>query len=96
VDYVEMLGSEQLVHFTIDAPRVREEAELQDQSLTGTETGTEQGEIIAASVAEGVARIDPRSEIRARDRTVFGVDVERIHFFDPDSGTAIAPGIAAP
>jgi hypothetical protein len=45
----------------------------------------------AASVAEGVARIDPRSAIRTRGRAVFGVDVERLHFFDPATGAAIAP-----
>ncbi len=88
VEYVEVLGSEQQAHFTIDAPRVREEFELRDQ----LSTGAEQGEIIAASVAEGVARIDPRSRIEAGDRAVLGVDVERIHYFDPASGTAIAPG----
>ena len=59
-----------------------------------SEAGRE-GEIVAASVAEGVARIDPRSGIRARERAVFGVDVQRIHFFDPDSGAAIASATAA-
>jgi hypothetical protein len=40
-------------------------------------------------VAEGVARIDPRSQIHAREQAVFNVDVQRLHFFDPDSGAAI-------
>ncbi len=88
VDYVEVLGSEQLVHFTIDARKVREEV---------LPAGADQGEIVAASVAEGVARIDPRSAIRTRGPAVFGVDVERLHFFDPATGTAIAPaGALAP
>ena len=91
VDLVEVLGSEQLVHFTIDAPGVRGEMEEQDESLAGAGGGAGEGEIVAASVAEGVARIDPRSGIRAGQRAVFGVDVRRIHFFDPDSGAAIAP-----
>ena len=82
VDYVEILGSEQLVHFTIDARRVRDETQQAD---------ADQGEIVAASVAEGVARIDPRSVIQARSRVVFGVDVERLHFFDPATGVTIAP-----
>ena len=82
VDYVEVLGSEQLVHFTIDARKVREET---------VPAGADQGEIVAASVAEGVARIDPRSAIRTRGRATFGVDVERLHFFDPETGAAIAP-----
>jgi multiple sugar transport system ATP-binding protein len=88
VDYVEVLGSEQLVHFTIDARKVREET---------VPVGADQGEIVAASVAEGVARIDPRSAIRTRGRAVFGVDMERLHFFDPAAGAAIAPaGALAP
>jgi multiple sugar transport system ATP-binding protein len=82
VDYVEVLGSEQLVHFTIDARRVRDETQQAD---------ADQGEIVAASVAEGVARIDPRSVIQARSRVVFGVDVERLHFFDPATAVTIGP-----
>jgi multiple sugar transport system ATP-binding protein len=89
VDYVEMLGSEQLVHFTIDAPRVREESELREQRAGGAE----QGEIVAASVAQGVARIDPRAQIQPRDQAVFSVDVERMHFFDPATGDAISPAV---
>lgn len=91
VDLVEVLGSEQLVHFTIDAPRVRGELEVPDQSLAGAKAEAEEGEIVVGSVAEGVARVDPRSGIGARARAVFGVDVQRIHFFDPDSGAAIVP-----
>ena len=86
VDYVEVLGSEQLVHFTIDAPRVRDESDL-----AGAAGDADEGEIVAASVSEGVARVDPRSAIRSRGQAVFGVDVERLHFFDPASGDAIAP-----
>jgi len=41
-------------------------------------------------VAEGVARIDPRSAIRTHGPAVFGVDVERLHFFDLATGAAIA------
>jgi multiple sugar transport system ATP-binding protein len=86
VDYVEVLGSEQLVHFTIDARRVRDESDAR-----GEASDADQGEIVAASVSEGVARVDPRSAIPSRGRTVFGVDVERLHFFDPATGDAIAP-----
>jgi multiple sugar transport system ATP-binding protein len=56
------------------ARRVRDETQQAD---------ADQGEILAASVAEGVARIDPRSAIQSRSRVVFGADVERLHFFDP-------------
>ena len=43
-----------------------------------------------------MARIDPRSQIKARDQAVFSVDIKQLHFFDPDSGTAIAAAAAAP
>jgi hypothetical protein len=57
----------------------------------------DQGEIVAASVAEGVARTDPRSAIRTRGPAVFSVDVGRLHFFDPETGEAIRPaGALAP
>jgi multiple sugar transport system ATP-binding protein len=90
VDFVEMLGSEQLVHFTIDAPRVREESELREQAAAGTD----QGEIVAASVAQSVARADPWAPIRAREKVTFGVDVARLHFFDPETGDAITAAAA--
>ena len=96
VQLVEVLGSEQLVHFHLDAPRVREEAELRGQlhAEPGLSTATvameSQGEIVAATVASGVARVDPRATIRAHAPVVLAVDVERLHFFDPASGTAIS------
>ena len=48
-----------------------------------------QGEIVAAAVASGVARVDPRAKIRPHASAVLAVDVERLHFFDPATGTAI-------
>ena len=95
VQLVEVLGSEQLVHFRLDAPRVREEAELRGQlsaepdPSTATVAMESQGEIVAATVASGVARVDPRATIRAHAPAVLAVDVERLHFFDPATGTAI-------
>ena len=85
VEFVEVLGSEQLVHFTMDARRVREESELRGQAAPAAE----QGEIVAASVTEAVARIAPRAQIQPRGRTVFALDVERLHYFDPATGLAI-------
>jgi hypothetical protein len=75
VQLVEVLGSEQLVHFQLDAP-----ANVAAES---------QGEIVATAVASGVARIDPRARIRPHTPAVLAVDVERLHFFDPASGLAI-------
>jgi multiple sugar transport system ATP-binding protein len=76
VELVEALGSELLVHFTIDAKRVVAEGALdEDEQLT--------------LGGEGVARVDPRSHAKPGDRVRFVVDVERAHFFDTD-GSVIA------
>ena len=48
-----------------------------------------QGEIVAATAASGVARIDPRARIRPHTPAVLAVDVERLYFFDPATGLAI-------
>ena len=77
VDLVEALGSELLVHFTIDAPKVRAE---------GAHEADE--EELAASGA-GVARVDPRAPIKAGDRARFLVDTSRMQFFDPETDAAI-------
>jgi multiple sugar transport system ATP-binding protein len=93
VQLVEVLGSEQLVHFHLDAQRVREESELRGQLSAAQEAANvaaeSQGEIVAAAAASGVARIDPRARIRPHTPAVLAVDVERLHFFDPATGLAI-------
>ncbi len=82
VDLVEALGSELLVHFRIDARRVRAEG-VSDASAD------ELGESELAAHGEGVARFDPREQVKPGERLHLGVDVERLHFFDPVSGDAI-------
>ncbi|MHB1712621.1 MAG: ABC transporter ATP-binding protein [Acidimicrobiales bacterium] len=77
VDLVEALGSELLVHFTIDAQRVR------------TEAGAEDEEDQFASRGAGVARVDPRVPIKPGDASRFAVDVDRMQFFDPGTTKAI-------
>jgi hypothetical protein len=86
VHLVEVLGSEQLVHFTLDARRVRDEAEL---SGYGPEAGAGPDGVTATEVASGVARVGPRARVRAHGRAELTVDVERLHFFDPETGLAI-------
>jgi multiple sugar transport system ATP-binding protein len=76
VDLVEALGSELLVHFSIDAVRV-------------TAEGVQEEDEQMASGGEGVARVDPRAPLKPGNRARFVVDVERMQFFDPNSGLAI-------
>jgi multiple sugar transport system ATP-binding protein len=78
---VEMLGSELHVFFSVDATPVRGTAAA---SSAGGQVG-----LLADSEPNGVARVGPRSQIRAGSKVEFSVDTERLHFFDPDTGRAI-------
>jgi multiple sugar transport system ATP-binding protein len=94
VEIVEALGSEKLVHFRVDAGRVQAPGMLaaDDEAEDAASLGA--GEIGAAALTAGVARVVPTSTIRAGERASFVVDTERLHLFDPSSGTAIRGGRA--
>ena len=77
VDLVEELGAELMVHFTVDARRVRAE---------GTASADEDA---VAHSGEGVARVDPDSTVKVGERATFAIKTDGMHFFDPDSGAAI-------
>jgi multiple sugar transport system ATP-binding protein len=83
----EALGSELMVHFTIDAtPAVTEDVrELQRD--VGTEdmrpaAGFEEGAVM-------VGRFGARSGVRVDDEADVAVDTRTVHFFDPDTGLGI-------
>jgi len=80
VRMVEVLGSEQHVYFSLDATPVA--------PVGGSGEIAQEG-ILADSVPNGVARLDPRAGVRAGNRVTFAVNVGRMHFFDPDTGHAI-------
>jgi multiple sugar transport system ATP-binding protein len=82
VELVEALGNEQLVHFVIDATRYRSEAEL--QLVDGAD-----GTISDVGASAGVARVDPRARVAAGAKVAREVDVEHLHFFDPETGAAL-------
>jgi multiple sugar transport system ATP-binding protein len=77
VDLVEALGSELMVHFTVDARRVRAEGTASADEEAVTESG------------EGVARVDPASPVKVGERARFAIKTDGVQFFDPDSGSAI-------
>src|ERR1700691_5550002 len=83
VHLVEALGAEILVHFRLDAPIVS----LEDTSLS------EEGDQILVSdqtaLSECVARIEPRYSVKAGDRFAFNLSVDRLEFFDLETGLAI-------
>ena len=77
VDLVEALGSELMVHFTIDAPRVQAEG-----------TASADAEAVTAA-GEGVARVDPDSPVRVGQRATFAIKADGMQFFDAATGEAI-------
>jgi len=77
VDLVEALGSELVVHFTIDARRVRAEG------------ATSEDEDATAQSGEGVARVDPGTRVKVGDKITFAVNAAGMQFFDPETEQAI-------
>jgi multiple sugar transport system ATP-binding protein len=86
VDLTEALGSDLLVHATIDAPAV----DTDDTRELDRDSGA--ADLAATSSATGtelVARFNPRSSVREGDTTDIAVDVARLHVFDAATGTSI-------
>jgi multiple sugar transport system ATP-binding protein len=89
VTLVEALGSEVIVHFTMDAPVVLTE---DTRELAG-DVGAESVERLERRAREGradfVARLGPRTAVRTGEPLDLAVDTKRMHFFDPETGVAI-------
>ncbi len=77
VQLLEALGSEMMVHFSIDANLVTEEAAAEEE------------EDILVHKGEGVARVAPDLTVRTGETLMLQVAMERIHFFDPETTWAI-------
>jgi len=87
VDLLEELGSEVLAHFTVDAPPVVTD---DTKELVRDLGGTEQLEARAEQgTSTFVARLDPRTRARRGEALEMVVDVERMHFFDLETGAGI-------
>ncbi|HEX2029946.1 MAG TPA: ABC transporter ATP-binding protein, partial [Actinomycetota bacterium] len=89
VDLKEALGSEVLIHFTVDAPIVLTE----DTKELAVDVGTEALEDLEERAREAksvfVAALNPRSRAREGERLQLFVDTKRLHFFDPETGLGI-------
>ncbi len=77
VDLVEALGSELVVHFTIDAHRVIAEGAVDKDEAAAVKSG------------EGVARVEAKTPVKPGDRMTFSVDIEDMQFFDTQTGLTI-------
>ena len=74
----EGLGAEVVVHATLDAPPPDVIKAETDEALLAT-----------AGSTPLIARLDPRTPVRIDERVRLAVAVDRLHFFDPETGLAI-------
>jgi multiple sugar transport system ATP-binding protein len=86
IDLVESLGSDLYAYFHVESEGVESDqlADLAEESI---------GETGAASLREGeeqiVARLDPASGIKRRERATLWADTSKLHLFDPESGESL-------
>ena len=89
VDLLEALGSEIVMHSTIDAPP----ATTDDVKELAKDVGEEALEHSRRQAEGGqstlIARLNPRTAARLDDEIELVVDTARLHFFDPVDGSAI-------
>jgi multiple sugar transport system ATP-binding protein len=83
VQLVESLGSDLLVHAELDAPAVL----TRDQLEVAREVGGDSAADLAR--ARFTARLAPDVRLAPGDRVALRVDVERLHYFDPDTTLAL-------
>jgi multiple sugar transport system ATP-binding protein len=88
----EALGADVLVHFTVQAPIVMTEdvkelaRDVGQEAVAAAQQSAQRGESIF------LARLSPRTGAREGEEIELAVDVERLHFFDPETGRGIYGG----
>ena len=88
-DLIESLGSEALVHFTVDAPIVLTE----DVRELAVDVGAEKLERLEQEREQGrskfVAAVSPQTGAKVGQPMELAVDTARVHAFDPETGLGI-------
>ena len=86
VDRVEALGASLLVYFGVDAP-------LAQSAGVAAALGAHIEEVthLGRAGSEFCATFEPRTGVRVGDNVTVSVDVDRLHFFDPESEDALTP-----
>jgi multiple sugar transport system ATP-binding protein len=89
VELVEALGTETNVHFCVDAPPVVTE-EVRELAA---DLGKEEAERVEQRARQGrnefIARVDPKTQVRAGDTIELSVDTAQMYFFDRATGEVI-------
>jgi len=85
VDLVEPLGADVMVHLSVDVPRPAELTDLAEAAGELAEAPFTE----VSNAAPMVARFSPRTRAAVGDRISVAVDTDRLHFFDPRTGTAV-------
>ena len=90
VELTEALGSEVMVHFSVDAPAAITDEVVELQEDAGAETtGPAQQE---GGRAIMVGRFGARSKAGKGEQVRIAVDTRALHFFDPETGLGIYDG----
>jgi multiple sugar transport system ATP-binding protein len=83
----EALGSEIMVHFSIEGKQALTEDVLELQEDVGEDRAPEHAG--AGDTAMLVGRFGPRSRVKHGDKIEVAVDSRSLHFFDPETGLGI-------
>ena len=89
VDLREALGSDVLIHFTVDAAPAVTDDVLELAVDAGHADDEAAQRLAGASEAHLIARLNPRTQVAIGEPIELEVDTRRLHFFDPDDGSAI-------
>ena len=84
VDRVEALGAQLLVYFSVDAP-------LATSAGVAAALGAHIEDVthLGRSGTEFCATFEPRTGVSVGDKVTVTVDVDRMHFFDPETEDAL-------
>ena len=89
VDLREALGSEIMVHFTVDAPPALTEDVRELAQDIGDERAVKEATKGTQQHTTMVGRFGARSGVRVGETAEVAVDTRALHFFDPESGLGI-------
>jgi multiple sugar transport system ATP-binding protein len=92
VTLTEALGSEIMVHFSIEANQAATEEMRELAKDVGDERAVAQLEEGGAATAAFVGRFGARSRVKIGDPFEIAVDSRALHFFDPETGLGIYDG----